>query len=385
MEYSIKNAMLLQKIEKFIIVPEKINRLEEVLELDLTNIKGLNIDDAEKLKSVLGVSKIKDLANKTISNEDILFLKAIGIKSYRLSSWIIISRMIDEKKIDEFLGTQKILIIGLANAGKTALLHILQGNPNLEFISSLSPTKGVDRISLTKFDTTYQIWDMGGQETYRLGYIENAEKYFINISLIIYVIDVQDPNNFEKSLMYFKDILNVLETLNENPEFLFIIHKVDPDIKEADDVKENIQFLKSHINEFFQDKKNSYEIITYSIYNWFGESKGIYKEIRDYLTITPNEERQTIKFLSSTMEKILNMVINLSASLEQRLLNIEESIDNLRDWVKNTGKTTKKPQKLMAKKEIQKPAVMKDVEPLISRAREDLKALLKIRSKYEDV
>lgn len=385
MENSIKNALSLQKIEKFITIPTKALRVQDLLDLDLTHIKSLSDENAKILKKMLKISKIRELSSKFISNDDRLVLKALGIQPHQLSGWVIISKMITEEKIGDYLETQKISIVGLDNAGKTAILSILQGNTNLEMINNLSPTKGANRVILTKLDSTYQIWDMGGQEVYRMEYFENAEKYFLNVSIIIYVIDVQDSPNFEKSLTYLKDILDLLKGLNEYPEFLVIIHKTDPDIKENIEIKENIQFLKNKFNELFQKNEFSYEIITYSIYNWFGEGKSIYKEIRDYLTITPTKKRQETEFLITIMEKFLNTIYTISATFEQRLQFLEKSINDLRDWVKYTGSTSSKVETLIEKKEIEKTDITKDAKQLISGALEDLKFLLKIRPENKDI
>lgn len=380
MDKSIKDALLLEKIGKFIRVPETLIRLGEVFRLNLTNIKGLDEKQAEILKQVLGVSKIGDLIGITISDENFLVLKALGIKPYQIASWLFIAKMVNEAKIDEFFGTEKISIIGLENAGKTALLNILQGNVNLEIIHNLNPTRGANRVILNKVESTYQIWDMAGQETYRLEYIQNAEKYFINLSIVVYVIDVQDTEKFEQSLNYFKEILNVLKILNENPEFLIILHKVDPDIKDNKDIKENIRVLKKQFKDILKSEKFTYEIITYSIYNWFGESKGLYKEVREYLLITPREERQSVGFLVELLEKILNVVVDLSANIEQRFLNIEGSINDLRNWLKYTESTSKKHPELKEKATKDKTELVKDVKSLLSGVREDLKNLLKIRT-----
>ena len=371
----------MQKIEKFITIPAKATRLRDILDLDLTQIKSLSAEKAEILKQVLGITKIGEFGSKFISKEDVFVLKALGIQPHQLSGWIIISKMVTEGKIDELLGTQKISIIGLDNAGKTALLHILQGNANLEIINNLAPTKGANRVILSKLDTTYQIWDMGGQETYRMEYLENAEKYFLNVSIIIYVIDVQDKSNFDKSLKYLDDILNLLLGLNERPEFLVVLHKVDPDIKDNFQIQENIQFLKNKINDLLQKNKFSYEIIIYSIYDWFGEGKSIYKEIRDYLSITPKEERKKTEFLINLMERFLNTIYNISASFEQRIQQLEKSIDDLRDWVKYTGTISSKDEKFIDKKELEKADLTKDAKQLLSGVREDLKSLLKVRPK----
>ncbi len=379
MENSIKNALTLQKIEKFITIPAKTIRVQDILDLDFTHIRSLSAENAAILKQVLKISKIRQLSSKYISKEDKLVLKALGIQPHQLNGWIIISKMIAEGKIDDFLETQKISIVGLDNAGKTAILSILQGNTNLEMINNLSPTKGANRVVLDKFDSTYQIWDMGGQDVYRMAYFENAEKYFLNVSILIYVIDVQDAPNFEKSLIYLKDILDLLIGLNENPEFLVILHKDDPDLKGDIEIKENIQYLKNKVDELFQKNKFSYEIITYSIYKWFGDGKSLYKEIRDYLTVLPTDKHQNIEFFINIMDKFLNTFYKISTTIEQRFQSLEKSINDIREWVKFTGSTPTKDEILIEKKEIEKTDTKNDAKKLISGVLDDLKSLLNIK------
>ncbi|NHI91611.1 MAG: hypothetical protein EAX96_03840 [Candidatus Lokiarchaeota archaeon] len=384
MDRSINDAIILEKLNNFISIPDNITRIPDLLNLNLTYIRGISINLAEKLKKILRVSTIGELGNKFISKEELNILKALGIKPYQISNWVFIAKMIKEAKFDDFLGLQKISILGLDNAGKTALLNVLQGNTNLELIRNLSPTLGANRIVFTKLDTEYHIWDMGGQEKYRLDYIKNAEKYFINVCLAIYVIDIQDPNKYDKSLTYLKDILRVFGILNERPEFLIILSKVDPDIRNSSEIKANIDSLKIMINEVFKDEKFSHETIIYSVYNWIGASKGIYKEVKDFLTITPKEERQTVQFLSLTVEKILKMIIELSASLEKRLINLEESIQDLQNWIQTTGLIVKDAPKITERKPVEKLDIMKDMKPLISGLRDDFKTLLKIRSNPDE-
>lgn len=370
----------MQKIEKFIDIPAKTIRVQDLLDLNLTHIRSLNAKHADILKQVLKITKIRQLSSKFISKEDRLVLKALGIRPHQLSGWIIISKMITEEKVNDFLETQKISIVGLDNAGKTAILSILQGNTNLEMINNLTPTKGANRVILDKFDSdsTYQIWDMGGQDVYRMEYFENAEKYFLNVSIIIYVIDVQDPPNFEKSLNYLTDILDLLKGLNEYPEFLVILHKTDPDLQENVEIRDNIQYLKNKVSDIFQKNGFSYEIITYSIYNWFGDGKSLYREIRDYLTVVPTKKSQEMEFLINIMEKFLNTIYKVSTTVEQRLHFLEKSINDLRDWVKYTGTIATKEEIPLEKKELEKTEITSDTKELISGALEDLKSLLKI-------
>ncbi len=89
---------------------------------------------------------------------------------------------------------KKVLILGLANSGKTSISLSMQKITNLSSYTSLIPTT---EIEISKFDdgnTEYLLWDFGGQEQYRKKYKQNMKEYIAETDEIIYVIDIQDEN-----------------------------------------------------------------------------------------------------------------------------------------------------------------------------------------------
>lgn len=361
-------------------VPNNITALEKIKGLDLTHLKGIGKKTAKCLKDVLNVIKIADLAKRQINEEELLKLKTLGIREYNLNNWISISKKITASEIDEGLEPRKISILGLGNAGKTTLLNVLQDNVKIDLLRNLPPTLGVERVKLTKMETDCILWDMGGQEQFREEYLQNAEKYFLNIDLLIYIIDIQDPDNFEASLTYLQQILDILNNLKENPEFLILLHKVDPDIKDNEEIKSSIKLLNKKINDLFRNLKFKYEIMTYSIYNYLGANKNIINEIRDFLK-SPEEDKLQTKFLGDSLERILNMIINLSSSIEERFSNMENIIENLRDWVEYIKKTLPlKPIKTpITEKVSKKIEELSQAQGSKSDLREELKSVLRLR------
>eukprot|EP00835_Amoeboradix_gromovi_P004094 NODE_300_length_11422_cov_0.297978.p6 type:complete len:155 gc:universal NODE_300_length_11422_cov_0.297978:2173-2637(+) len=78
----------------------------------------------------------------------------------------------------------RILILGLDNAGKTTILYRLQ----LGEIVQTVPTIGFNVESVTYKNTTFQVWDLGGQSSIRPYW----RCYYAQTDAIIYVVDSSD-------------------------------------------------------------------------------------------------------------------------------------------------------------------------------------------------
>ncbi|MFX0134430.1 MAG: ADP-ribosylation factor-like protein, partial [Candidatus Hodarchaeota archaeon] len=233
-----------EKLENVVDIPESIKTLDDLVKLDLIHFKSIDVKVATTLKNVLHVETIEQLALKKITDEEFLMLTMLGVSDYNLNLWNFLCRMIFEGSLEK-VGPSKTLIVGLDNAGKTAILHSIQNKLDLNTFDKLSPTLGVEREMIQRYGMDHIILDMGGQDTYRKQYIQNAERYFINVEFIMFVIDVQDSNRFNEAQNYFLEIANLLEILKEQPEILIIIHKVDPDISSNPEIQNSIQLLKN--------------------------------------------------------------------------------------------------------------------------------------------
>ena len=102
-----------------------------------------------------------------------------------------------KKKKKEIKG----LILGLDNAGKTTILKSFKG----ETVLNLPPTKG---FNFQKFDynnTTFILWDLGGQKSIRKFWDNYYEK---ENDCIIYVIDSSDSERLEET---GKELYNIIQ------------------------------------------------------------------------------------------------------------------------------------------------------------------------------
>ena len=99
----------------------------------------------------------------------------------------------------------KIPVLGVANAGKTSLIHTLKREFNA--LKELAPTKRIERSKLHVFNKDLIVWDFGGQIEYRKKYAKKADAYFSQCEEIFFVVDIQDQDSYAESISYFKDIL----------------------------------------------------------------------------------------------------------------------------------------------------------------------------------
>jgi ADP-ribosylation factor-like protein 5B len=94
----------------------------------------------------------------------------------------------------------KILILGLANAGKTTVLYQL----HLGKVITTQPTIGSNVEEVRNKNVRFQVWDLGGQESLRAAW----STYFQGTHGVIFVVDSSDRKNDEVSKMELRTILN---------------------------------------------------------------------------------------------------------------------------------------------------------------------------------
>ncbi|MFO8019171.1 MAG: ADP-ribosylation factor-like protein [Promethearchaeia archaeon] len=303
---------------------EKDDPFKNLIELESTTDPIKATEMREKLKKQITVLK------KKFPDLEAHFKKAIMISS-------LIQDIKDERlEIDK--KQQKIVVAGLDNAGKTAILSKLGGKLGINNLASLKPTKGVDRKQIKEKDLNLFILDMGGQSEYRKRYMNKPENYFIATDLLLYVVDVQDPDKFDESFEYFQKIIDTLLILEECPYFLIFIHKYDPDLRNDPEIQLNVELLKDTIKDLFekQDQEFEYEIYTTSIYSLITNEPKFSRYIKevmkaDYALTDPTVKK--IEGLGKILEQTLNAVIKLSESLSVQLNNMDSRLGTLEDRV----------------------------------------------------
>ncbi len=335
----------------------KLKALDDILKLHIDSYKFINKEESVIIKQLFEITTIGD-ASKL--NKDNPFGSLIEIEETDESIGLAIDL---QKKIEELKGKypdletqlkktatisslitsvkeekegletskQKVLCVGLDEAGKTSLLSKFGGRLGISDMIDTHPTKGVVRMKFGSENLSLYIWDLGGQEEYRERYLSNPEQYFVELDLLMFVIDVQSPERFEESLQYFDKILESINLLEENPYILIFLHKYDPDLKNDPKILLNIELVKDNLNELIKSKKLDFEIEIYltSIYSLISREPQFAKYVKNLMSASHSLTDPTVRKvegLGKTLEETLNAVIRLSESISMQLNDIDNRL-----------------------------------------------------------
>jgi ADP-ribosylation factor-like protein 5B len=133
----------------------------------------------------------------------------------------------------------KIILVGLANAGKTTILYKLQ----LGEVISTNPTIGSNVEEVKHGNVQMQVWDLGGQESLRASWAT----YFASANGVIFVVDSSETTN---TLLAKMELFNILvhPDLRHAP-VLILANKQDlPSALPEAEISENLNLisLKEH-------------------------------------------------------------------------------------------------------------------------------------------
>jgi GTPase SAR1 family protein len=246
-----------KKIKDFFKSNVIINELDEVLRFRPDTLIGIDNVSAEALKEN-NINTIQELANLDVDNPP----EVRTIPESIMLKWIKIAQVLEKAVTSQIKEQKKLLMIGLDNGGKTSILAVLEDK--FSIIKDLMPTRGVQREKLDFFGYPIISWDLGGQVQYREKmYFTKPEIYFGDVDLVLYVLDSQDPDRFQESANYFKDVLKALEELNERPPIAVVLHKSDQDIRRTLQWQKNIDAAKNKFNAIIEDYDDKFEINYY--------------------------------------------------------------------------------------------------------------------------
>jgi GTPase SAR1 family protein len=127
------------------------------------------------------------------------------------------------------LETEKILIAGLDNAGKSSIQDILRYTP-IEAAMRRVPSKDIEIFNKDFLKKQYVFFVPPGQEDLRINEYHGSmrHEYFSNVSTFIFVIDSSDSSRFnEAHEELLRSIEDLLDLSPECKNFLLFAHKQD--------------------------------------------------------------------------------------------------------------------------------------------------------------
>ncbi len=224
-----------------------INELEEILRFKPETLIGVDKISSDHLITH-GIKTIEDLANLSVAN----LPEVKEILPNMLQKWVKIAQVIQKNVKEQLKRHKKILMVGLDNGGKTSILAVIQ--EKFSIIKSLLPTRGVKRERLDFFGYPIISWDLGGQVQYREKlYFNRPELFFTEADVMLYVIDIQDPDRFPEAANYFREVLKSFTELEEKPELLIVLSKSDQDIRKTLQWQQNVTTVKNKFNKIVDE------------------------------------------------------------------------------------------------------------------------------------
>lgn len=128
------------------------------------------------------------------------------------------------------LRDKKLLILGLAGAGKTSIYKVVFEGKEWWEVMDINPTRGIKTyVHKVAADESYNlhIWDLGGQKRYLGKYGDKVSKIFPKTSAIIYVIDSNNRDAIKKSRELFDWVLKQADEFCPEAPVFCLIHKTD--------------------------------------------------------------------------------------------------------------------------------------------------------------
>jgi len=332
---------LVEKIKSLLNTLKMPDNIKDVPNLFIHDLRDLSVQESQIIGELLRVKTIKDLSKvpyETIVN-NIALLRKAGIPKNKLELLITASKFIAKAAEYKPVEGKKVVIAGLDNAGKTALLKTIRKEVGFSFseLTGLRPTKGASRDELYLEDQELHILELGGQEEFRKFYIEQPDRFFIGTDIILFLVDIQDDERYQEALEYLQSILRTLDYLQEAPDFIILLHKCDPDIVKTPLFQEKIKYLTENIENIFSPYSYKFEIQTSSILNIVSMTPSFSRMLKGIFEGSNLEEEQKLESVVTLLTKVVDLFLNMEENMNREINNINQQMNALANQISQGG------------------------------------------------
>ena len=192
--------------------------------------------------------------------------------------------------------------MGLGGCGKTSLYSVAFAETKPEDTKKLSPTILYETRRHPFLGLQVGIFDFGGQEQYRKEYMDRPD-IFKGTDVLICIIDLHDPDSFDKAKEYFEGLLDIHRKNNEKPEVLLFLHKYDTESYQKELLDTNVKSAKELFSDTFKDY--SFDLKLTSIY----QQDELAKIFRDILISSYKDLKKSVEKAESQLEEIKAKII----------------------------------------------------------------------------
>ncbi|MHA1966763.1 MAG: ADP-ribosylation factor-like protein [Candidatus Hodarchaeales archaeon] len=151
----------------------------------------------------------------------------------------------------------KISLVGLSGCGKTSIYSTTLGGMTPLEVKHLGPTVMYEVKTHNYLGLQISLWDFGGQEKYRQSYLETPD-ILANTTMLIFILDLHHPEDFEKANEYFLDIYSAIKDGGGDPKLHIFYHKYDTEDYQESLLQENLE--KARNLPFIVEKNPDFSI-----------------------------------------------------------------------------------------------------------------------------
>ncbi len=322
------NTIIKYFCDRFLDIDYYPSSLKVILDLELKIIKNIKKADLQKFQK-FNITSFRDLCNLEQSDYEKLINHSF-IEKTILTNTIIAATLIanawNKRNIYLKKPKMKVVVVGLDFAGKTSLINRLIHDYNYNDMINIEPTIGANIEEYQSKWLNLILWDLGGQKDNINEYVESPEKFFVQLDVLIFVIDSQDDIRYNEAAQYLRDLTEILIFLNENPYIVVLLNKVDSDIVDDPDFQIKLEYLMDKISNIFDKSQKTwnFELIPTSVYNFYSTEPEITKSIKRIFSKEKSERKlDTLQDIEKKLEKILNINLKLMDKVVSELSEIK--------------------------------------------------------------